>query len=83
MFFAGYSRSASSILKDQNDDQLKVKKIFDNLNYTKELGEKSLEAIQKGQLDDFGKIMHEHWAFKQARSTGMSNEKINEWYNFF
>ena len=29
----------------------------------------------------FAAIMHEHWLGKRARSAGMSNERINEWYD--
>jgi len=25
--------------------------------------------------------MHEHWTGKRARSAGMSNDRINEWYD--
>ena len=28
----------------------------------------------------FGEIMHEHWEHKKRRSGGMSNPRINEWY---
>ena len=29
---------------------------------------------------EFGEIMHEHWEYKERRSSGMSNPRINEWY---
>ena len=81
LFFTGYSRSASSILKDQNtrskdNDQ----SMLDNLHFTKELGYKSLEALESGNLEEFGRLMDVHWQRKKARSSGMSNPKINEWY---
>jgi len=82
LFFTGYSRSASSILKDQNDksksndgDMLK------NLHYVKDLGHRSKKALECGDLNTFGLLMHEHWAHKKQRTTGMSNPKIDEWYD--
>jgi len=81
LFFTGYSRSASAILKDQkektqssNDDMLK------NLHFVKELGYRSKEALESGNATKFGELMHEHWEHKKRRSGGMSNPQIDEWY---
>jgi D-glycero-alpha-D-manno-heptose-7-phosphate kinase len=47
LFFTGYSRSASSILKDQNDRSKKNDSaMLDNLHFTKELGYKSLACLE-------------------------------------
>jgi D-glycero-alpha-D-manno-heptose-7-phosphate kinase len=81
LFFTGFSRSAGSILKDQksrtqasDDDMLK------NLHYVKELGYRSQKALEEGNATLFGELMHEHWEHKKRRSGGMSNPKIDEWY---
>jgi D-glycero-alpha-D-manno-heptose-7-phosphate kinase len=81
LFFTGYSRSASGILKDQNtrtissDDEM-----LKNLHFVKDLGYRSKDALEAGDLVKFGELMHEHWAHKKRRSRGMSNHKIDEWY---
>lgn len=82
LFFTGYSRSASNILKDQ-DDKSKASQslMLDNLHYTKELGVRSRDALESNDCYKFGELMHEHWLHKKSRSTGMSNDKINEWYD--
>src|SRR6476469_3620877 len=82
LFFTGYSRSASSILKEQ-DDKTKQQNsdMIRNLNYVKDLGLRSLEALEAGRLSEFGKLMDEHWQHKKKRSGGMSNAMINEWYD--
>ncbi len=82
LFFTGYSRSASSILKEQ--DEKTKKSDFDmiqNLNDVKDLGLRSLKALEIGNLTEFGKLMHEHWNHKKRRSSSMSNPKIDEWYD--
>jgi D-glycero-alpha-D-manno-heptose-7-phosphate kinase len=81
LFFTGYSRSASSILKDQ-DQRSKQQDgdMFDNLHYVKELGRRSLQALEGGDLREFGDIMHVHWEHKKKRSGAMSNGAIDEWY---
>jgi D-glycero-alpha-D-manno-heptose-7-phosphate kinase len=82
LFFTGYSRSASAILKDQNDKSKQHDQtMLDNLHFTKELGHKSLEALESGDLREFARLMDVHWQRKKARSAGMSNPHINEWYD--
>ena len=81
LFFTGYSRKASSILKDQNDrSQQRDTQITENLHFTKELGRRSKEALEAGKVDEIGRLMHEHWVFKRTRSKGMSNDHIDELY---
>lgn len=81
LFFTGYSRSASGILSDQNtrtkssDDEM-----LKNLHFVKELGYRSKDALESGNAVKFGELLHEHWEHKKRRSGGMSNAKIDEWY---
>ena len=82
LFFTGYSRSASKILKDQetkskqNDEDM-----LNNLHMVKRLGFESKNALESGETQIFGELMHEHWENKKKRSGGMSNPKINDWYD--
>ncbi len=82
LFFTGFSRSASNILRDQ---QVKSESddidMLNNLHFVKDLGLRSKEALEKGNLEEFGLIMHEHWENKKKRSKGMSNSKIDIWYD--
>lgn len=81
MFFTGYSRSASEILKVQdsgtrNNDPAMI----ENLHYVKTLGLKSKAALEAGDLEGFGRLMHAHWENKRKRAQGMSNTRIDAWY---
>ena len=81
MFFTGMSRSASAILKDQDDrSKSKDSAIIDNLHYVKDLGLRSLKALEAGDLRKFGALMDEHWQHKKKRSGAMSNPEIDKWY---
>jgi D-glycero-alpha-D-manno-heptose-7-phosphate kinase len=83
MFFTGYSRSASGILKDQHEKSKQDDKaMLENLHHTKEIGHASRRALESGDLREFARLMDDHWQRKKARSGGMSNPKINEWYDF-
>lgn len=83
MFFTGYSHSASNILTDQ-DSKSKSGDVgmIENLHRVKQMGYDSREALVKGRLDDFAEIMNVHWQQKKERSGGMSNPKIDEWYEY-
>ena len=37
-------------------------------------------ALRTGNLNDFGRIMHEHWQHKKQRSAQMTNADIDRWY---
>lgn len=81
LFFTGFSRSASGILKDQQvRSQKNDAEMLNNLHYVKDLGYRSKEALESGNTVLFGELMHEHWEHKKRRSGGMSNPKIDEWY---
>ena len=82
LFFTGYSRSASGILKDQNDkSKANDQAMLDNLHFTKDLGYQSLTALESGDLEEFARLMDIHWQRKKVRSSGMSNQPINDWYD--
>ncbi|MGZ9165044.1 MAG: GHMP family kinase ATP-binding protein [Anaerolineales bacterium] len=82
LFFTGFARSASAILKDQDKRSKEMdKEMLNNMHYVKELGLQSKQILMKGCTSDFGKLMHEHWEHKRKRSKGMSNPQIDEWYD--
>ncbi|HEY6167634.1 MAG TPA: galactokinase, partial [Verrucomicrobiae bacterium] len=82
LFFTGYSRSASAILKDQNEKSKKDDQaMLDNMHHVKEVGFKSLAALESGNLREFAALMDQHWQRKRARSGGMSNPQIDRWYD--
>jgi D-glycero-alpha-D-manno-heptose-7-phosphate kinase len=61
-------------LFDLDDEMLK------NLHFVKELGFRSKEALEAADLTKFGQLMNEQWELKKGRSSGMSNPRIDEWY---
>jgi D-glycero-alpha-D-manno-heptose-7-phosphate kinase len=82
LFFTGYSRSASNILREQDQKSKKDDAaMIENLHFIKDLGLKSKEALESGNLHEFARLMDVHWQHKKQRSGGMSNPSINEWYD--
>ena len=82
LFFTGYARSASAILKEQDDKSRQADPAMtENLHFMKELGQKSRQALETGDLCEFARLMDKHWQRKKERSKGMSNPEINAWYD--
>ena len=82
LFFTGYSRSASAILKEQDKKSKQSDAgMIENLHFVKDLGRQSQKALETGNLHEFARLMDVQWQRKKQRSRGMSNPKINEWYD--
>jgi D-glycero-alpha-D-manno-heptose-7-phosphate kinase len=82
LFFTGYARSASKILKEQDDKSKQAdKSMIENLHFVKELGQQSQAALQSDNLHEFARLMDIHWQRKKERSRSMSNQDINAWYD--
>jgi D-glycero-alpha-D-manno-heptose-7-phosphate kinase len=81
LFYTGEARSASAILSHQversaaNDNEM-----LENLHRTKEMGYRSRELLEAGDLESYGELMHEHWENKRRRSPGMTDERIDTLY---
>lgn len=81
LFFTGYSRSASDILREQDTkSKQNEKEMIANLHFVKEIGRESKEALESGDLVRLGELMNVHWEYKKQRSGQMSNGQIDEWY---
>lgn len=81
LFFTGFSRSASEILRDQDSRSREGDlEMIKNLHFVKRLGFDSKAALEAGDLHGFAEIMHVHWEHKKKRTAGMSNESIDAYY---
>jgi D-glycero-alpha-D-manno-heptose-7-phosphate kinase len=81
LFFTGYTRSASGILRDQDTrSKQKDADMISHLHFVKKLGFESKAALEAGDLQRFAELMHIHWEHKKRRSGEMSNSRIDEWY---
>jgi D-glycero-alpha-D-manno-heptose-7-phosphate kinase len=81
LFFTGYSRAASAILKEQDDKSRQADVgMTENLHFIKDLGRRSQTALEAGDLEEFARLLNLHWHRKKERSQLMSNDDINSWY---
>jgi D-glycero-alpha-D-manno-heptose-7-phosphate kinase len=79
MFYTGDQRSASHILAEQKknisqDDKFVALKSMVALVYDMKT------ALDKGNLDDIGRILHENWVLKKQLASGISTVTIDDAY---
>ena len=81
LFFTGYSRSASTVLSDQNRRSLeRDPEVEQNLHELKEIAYQSHEALVGGDLRRFAELLSVQWEQKKRRTGGASNEEIDRLY---
>jgi D-glycero-alpha-D-manno-heptose-7-phosphate kinase len=79
LFFTGFPRTASDIAKDQIQ-QIPARRA--NLQKMMDLVDEAGEVLRGkgGDLDDFGRLLHEQWLIKQGMSSKISNTDIDAIY---
>ena len=83
IYFTGILRNSYDILKTQ-DKKTKImdKDMILNLDRVKEMGMNTKYILEKGNLQDYGYLLNDHWNYKKKRSSKMTNKFINKLYDF-
>lgn len=79
LFYIGNQRKTSDILTEQKKN-IESKDKFEMLKEMTLLVEDLKNALFSGNLDDFGRIMHENWLMKKELASNISNHEINDIY---
>lgn len=79
VFYTGGERAASSILQEQARNMAQQGKFSSVVRMT-ELAEELFVALEQGQLDSVGEILHQGWLLKSKLASGISNETIESSY---
>ena len=80
IFYTGVNRSASAILKGQNDAVANQATARANLRRMVELAYQLRDELEAGRLESFVDILKENWALKKQLSEGISNPSIEAWH---
>src|SRR5438093_3689402 len=80
VFYTGLVRSASAILKHQQQIVLAEKSKQKMLCRMVELARELKAELQKNNLDAFGEIIHANWELKRSVSEHVSTGQIDHWY---
>ncbi|HYG78503.1 MAG TPA: galactokinase [Planctomycetota bacterium] len=86
IYFIGNARSAEAILAHQNEAMKQAsgdarQTVGQSLDMIKELGYRILDAVKEGRLDDFGRMLDEHWQYKKRMSDKISLPHIDKLYD--
>ncbi|HEY3319107.1 MAG TPA: galactokinase [Planctomycetota bacterium] len=86
IYFIGNSRSAEAVLSQQNEAMKQAggaarQTVEESLTHIKDLGYRILSAVKEGRLDDFGRMLDEHWQHKKRMSEKISLPHIDKLYD--
>jgi D-glycero-alpha-D-manno-heptose-7-phosphate kinase len=79
MYSTGITRKTSDILSKQSRS-MHSEKSFDTMKTMVDMAEQSIVYLQKGQIDDFGALLHESWLLKRSLVDNISNYDIDIMY---
>ncbi len=79
MFWTGITRSAKTILKDQKNN---IHQRNDELLAIRQQAQQLRIFLQNGfDAEAFGELLDSGWKLKSKLAPGITNEKIDRWYN--
>lgn len=81
MLYSGITRSADGILDEQNRNTEHNGAAMTDLLNMRNLADRLRECLCSGQLDGFGEVLHMGWTLKKTLAAGISNPKIDSWYD--
>ena len=82
LFFAGTAHHSWTILQEQEASTRSGNSAtVEALHEVKELGARMRGALERGELHQFGKLLHEGWQAKRKISSKISTPRIDELYS--
>lgn len=80
LFFTGVSRSASGIAAEQVESQKRGDKVADMKTMQSFVGEAMNILTSRGNILDFGHLLHESWKIKRTLAKNISPQFVDEIY---
>ena len=79
LFYLGITRSASAILEEQTSNLADVE-IFETQKAMAAQVDVGVQLLRDGDLDGFGRLLHEAWVLKRTLASKISDETIDAHY---
>lgn len=83
-FRTGIQRDTAAVLGDQKKKteagSPSREAMIGSLDDIKELGQTVRQWLIEGNVDEFGRSLHEHWLIKKRLSDKVTSTEIDEWY---
>jgi D-glycero-alpha-D-manno-heptose-7-phosphate kinase len=80
VFYTGITRSASQLLQKQGKLMASDKKKAQVMKNMVQLAHDLRAELQRNSTSTFGEILHEGWLLKRRVAEGITNPKIDAWY---
>jgi len=81
IFYTGIKRSASEVLSGQSRAaQEGDPRVVGALHAIRQIGWEIKDALERGDLERFGRLLDQHWQVKKSLSDKVSNPEIDAWY---
>ncbi|MEM0230919.1 MAG: SIS domain-containing protein [Candidatus Woesearchaeota archaeon] len=79
LLFTGITRKARTVLSKQKKEMKKKEKIETMLKM-RDLAFTLRDELKSGNINSMGEILHKNWLLKKSLSEGISNKKIDAYY---
>ena len=81
MFYTNIQRDTNEIINEQSV-KIKTDEILatESMHNIKKIGFKIKQALLHNNVDQFGKLLNDHWMEKKRVSSHMSTSNIDKWY---
>ena len=80
IFYTGFTRAASSILKQQQNALAHQKKKQNAMRRMAEMAHLLRRDLQHNRVGSFGELLHEGWCLKRGLTSAISSDLLDDWY---
>jgi D-glycero-alpha-D-manno-heptose-7-phosphate kinase len=81
VFYTGLLRSASDVLRSQNEQTIADSRKQDVLKRMVRFAAEFKTLLESNDIDSFGPLLHENWMLKKSLSEKVSSSEIDRWYD--
>lgn len=78
LVFTGFTHFSGEISKEQ---KMNIPSTLDQLHEMKRLVDDAEKILESGNIDDFGRLLHQAWQYKRTLSSSISNWQIDSIYD--
>ena len=80
LFYTGITRSASDLLKEQQENTVSDDEKYQDLCAMRDLAEELRSKLVAGEFDSVGKVLHQGWELKRGLTARISSGEIDALY---
>jgi D-glycero-alpha-D-manno-heptose-7-phosphate kinase len=81
LLYTGQTRAANDILSEQTSNTVADPTVMVRVRKLTSLARAMKGALQEDRLYGIGELMHDAWLTKKELASGISNERIDSWYD--